>query len=237
LDNFELPTSPTINDINTFTFEVDDGLQEYEFGYGFAEEINLHGDVDSNNGRCMMNAVVRGRKRAASTKTVGLSLISNIEPLNLNAAALKIDGLGTAAGTAAAIADLLVAFNLKIVTGFLPDRSASGRSDKDFSQALYNGEHKVSGEMIFKMKSNAVTQIANARSAQGIVAQIAIPGTGTRSFKANLPLIFEQEPDWGSGDRAGVHTASFKFKAGYSRTSTAQGVSFPVNMSASTTIT
>lgn len=236
LDNFAMPTSPTINDISTFTFEVDDGLQEYEFGYGFVEEINLHGDVDSNNGRCLMNAVVRGRKRVASTKTASLSIIPNIEPLNLNAGSLKIDALGTAAGTASAIADLLVAFNLKIVTGFTPDRSASGRADKDFSQALYNGEHKVSGSLIFKMKSNAVTHIANARSATGIVAQIAIPGTGTRAVKANLPLIFDSEPNWGNSDRQGVHTVEMSFRAGYSRTSTAQGVSFPVNMSASTTI-
>src|SRR5581483_7315491 len=63
--------------------------------------------------------------------------------------------------------------------------TASGRASLDFAQALYNGEHKVTGSLICVMNAQSVTQIANARSAQAIILQLQIAGTGTRNFDAD----------------------------------------------------
>ena len=237
MDNYALPTSSTINDIKSFTAEFTDGLQEYEAGYVFCDKIAIHGDVDANNGRMLMNAELKGRMAAASTVTPSLGLIGLIEPLNLNAAVFKLDAIGTAFGTHAAMPNDLVAVDINIDPSQLADRSASGRATKDFAQSLFGGEPKITGKWTMKFNADAVTLLANARAGTGVISQLAIPGSGTRSFKANLPLVFTKAPNVGQADRKGIHTVEFDWEAGYSRTTTAQGPQFPVNMSASTTIT
>ena len=236
LDNFALPTSATIETIKTLSAEWYDGVQGFAAAYGFIEKWSVHADVDSNNGRVMMNAVMRARKMAAQAPTASLSQIANQQPINFNPANFKIDALGTAAGTASALTNTIVAFNIDAAPGFILDRSGSGRTDKDFSQAIFNGDPKVTGKFVVKANSSAYTHLANARSGTGIVVQLQLVGTGTRSQKFNLPLFFTKVSEVGRADRKGLHTLDLEWKAGYSNTSTAQGISFPLNMSASTTM-
>ncbi len=238
MDNFALPVdNTTINDISTFTFEWSDGIQEYEAGYGFCEKFSIHGDENANDGVVMMNAAIRARNRAVSTLTPALAAIGSILPLKVGACAIKIDALGTAAGTAAATPDWLKAFNIDVVTGWEADHSLSGRADGDFSSAIYNGAHKVSGKFEVLMKAATVTQIANAFAGTGIVVQLAMTGTGTRACKPALPIVLTKDPELGGADRNGKRMVTLEWEAGYSITTTAQGISFPTNMSASTTIT
>lgn len=238
LDNFEFPSgAASINDFSTFTFEWSDGIQEYEAGYGFVEKMTVHGDADANGGALLMSAVARARKRAASTITASLSPISLIQPLNVRAGTVKIDALGTAAGTAAATSNWLLSFSLEIVGGLVPDFSISGRADQDFAGVYYNGDHRVTGKLTCYMDATSVTQIANARTPTGIVMQLRFPGTGTRAAAFNLPISWTKDPSWGGGDKKGFHLVELEFEAGRSTTTTAQSISCPINMSASTSIT
>ncbi len=238
LDNFALPVdNTTLNDIATFTLEWSDGIQEYEAGYGFCEKFSIHADENANDGVVQGNATLRARASTPSTLTPGLAAIANILPFKVAACTIKVNALGTAAGTASATLDWLKAFNIDVVTGWGPDRSLSGRADGDFGSAIYNGQHKVSGKFEVLMTAPTVTQIANAKAGTGIVVQVGMTGTGTRAFKANLPIVFTKDPELGGADREGKRLVTLEWEAGYSTTSTAQGISFPTNMSASTTIT
>lgn len=237
LDNFAFPTSATVNDIATWTGQFDDGIQKFECGYVFCEKFSEHGERGQNGGVLMANAQLRGRKRATGwTGSPTPAVISGVQPLNIDNLTVKVDALGTAAGTAAAISNWVVGYNLDVETGMQAHPAASGRSSLDFAAAAYNGEHKVTGSLICVMDTNSVTQIANARSATGIILQLQITGTGTRKLTRNLPIYWVKDPEWGKADRNGFHEVTLEFEAGYSRTATAQGISMPINMSASTTI-
>lgn len=237
LDNFAFPTSASVNTISTWCGQFDDGLQKFECGYLFCEKFSIHGERGNNGGTVYANAQLRGRKRATGwSGTPTPVVISNVQPLNIDNLTVKIDALGTAAGTGAAVAAWVIGFNLDVETGQAVDPAASGRSSLDFYQSLFNGNHGVSGRLTCKMDSNSVTQIANARSATGIVLQLVLAGTGTRKATFNLPIYWTEDPAWGDADNNGFHTVDLAFEAGYSRTTTAQGISMPLNMSASTTI-
>lgn len=237
LDNFAVPTSATVNDIATWAGQFDDGLQKFECGYLFCEKFSEHGERGQNGGVLMANAQLRGRKRAMGwTGSPTPAVIANLQPLNIDNLTVKIDALGTAAGTGAAVSNWVVGYNLDVETGWKADPSASGRASLDYAQALYNGEHKVTGSLICLMNAQSVTQIANARSGQGIVLQLVIAGNGTRKLTRNLPLMWTKDPEWGKADRNGFHEVTLDFEAGYSRTTTAQGISLPINLSASTTL-
>jgi|GEM_PF-4594121 len=237
LDNFAFPTSATVNDIATWTGQFDDGIQKFECGYLFCEKFSEHGERGQNGGVLMANAQLRGRKRATGwTGTPAPTVIPNIQRLNINNLTVKIDALGTAAGSGAAVSNWVIGYNLDVETGWQADPTASGRASLDFAQALYNGEHKVTGSLICVMNAQSVTQIANARSAQAIILQLQIAGTGTRKLTRNLPIYWTKDPEWGKADRNGFHEVTLEFEAGYSRTATAQGISMPINLSASTTL-
>lgn len=237
LDNFAFPTAASsINDISTFTAEWTDGIQAYRSAYAFCTKFGIKGDENANGGTMQMNANLRAKKRATHTITADISPLANIKPLNIKNSTVKLDALGTAAGSGAAVSNWVKAFTLDVETGWVPD-SAMGGTDTDFQRAIYNGAHKISGKIDCLMDSNSVTEIANARTPTGRVLQIIINGTGTRKATFNLPIAYTKDPDWGSADRNGLHLVTFEFRAGYSRTTTAQGISFPLNMSASTTIT
>ena len=237
LDNFAFPTSATVNDIATWCGQFDDGIQKFECGYVFCEKFSEHGERGQNGGVLMANAQLRGRKRATGwTGSPAPTVISNLQPLNIDNLSVKIDALGTAAGTAAATSSWVIGYNLDVETGFQAHPAASGRASLDYISAAYNGEHKVTGSLICVMDSNSVTQIANARSGQGIILQLQVAGTGTRKLTRNLPIYFTKDPEWGKADRNGFHEVTLEFEAGYSRTATAQGISMPINLSASTTL-
>ncbi len=237
MDSYTIPSSSTINAIKTFTTEFSDGVQGFKAGYTFAEKISIHGDVDSNQGRILMNAQLRAQKSNTATLTPAITTVPLIEPLNINALTIKIDAPGTAAGTAAQTNNLLAAFDLNITTGWQPDRSASGRSARDFQQAIYNGQPQFAGKLVYKTTAAAYTQLANARTPVAAIVQLKVVGTGTRALTMNLPLAYSKISELERNDRKGIVTLEMEYEAGYSRTVTAQNVGFPVNMSASTTIT
>ena len=232
---FTFPTT-SANTIKTFTWEFATASQEYEFAYGFISKFGISGDVNSNNGRMMVNAVVNGRAATASNATSSLGFLANHEPLNFNNAAIKIDAAGTAAGTASATAGTLKGFSLDCETGWTIDASryADGRSAKDFS-ALTFTDYKLTGNLRILENATAVTQIANARAGTPIVVQILVNGSSSRAVKFNLPMVFTAPADLGN-DSNGLHLLEFPFTAGYSRTSTAQGPEINITASASTTL-
>lgn len=232
---FTFPTTAA-NTIKTFTWEFATGAQEYEFAYGFCSKFSVSGDVNANNGRMMLNAVMNGRVASASTVTASLGFLANHEPLNLNNATIKIDAVGTAAGTAAATSGLLKAFSLDCETGWTIDaaRYADGRSAKDFSTLTF-GDYKLTGKLRALLNAAAVTQIANARAGTPIIVQVAVNGSSSRVVKFNLPLVFTDTPELGS-DENGLHVVEFPFSAGYSRTSTAQAPEINITASTSTTL-
>lgn len=236
LDNFAFPTSATVNDIATWTGQFDDGIQKFECGYLFCEKFSEHGERGQNGGVLMANAQLRGRKRATGWTGSPTPAPLAVQPLNIDNLAVKVDALGTAAGSGAAVSNWVIGYNLDVETGWQASPAAAGRSSLDFGIALYNGEHKVTGSLICLMDANSITQIANARSATGIVLQLVVTGGGVRKLTRNLPIYWTKDPDWGKADRNGFHEVTLEFEAGYSRTSTAQGISMPINMAASTTL-
>lgn len=238
LDNFAFPTSATVNDIATWTGQFDDGIQKFECGYLFCEKFSEHGERGQNGGALLANAQLRGRKRATGwTGSPAPVVISNVQPLNIDNLAVNVAALGTAAGGGTAVSNWVIGYNLDVDTGWRNDPAASGRASLDYAQALYNGDHKVTGSLTCMMNAQSVTQIANARSATGVILQLLIAGNGTRKLTRNLPIFWTKDPEWGKADRNGFHEVTLEFEAGYSRTATAQGISFPLNMSASTTLT
>lgn len=238
LDNFAFPTDATaVNDFGTLSFEYSDGIQEWECPYNIFTETTVHGDADADGGLMKFNAVAIGRKRVTDTLTAALVPSVNMSPLNIRAGTVKIDALGTAAGTAAATSNWLLALELKINFGLELDYSVSARTTKDHAGAFQSGNHSVTGKLTCYMDSGSVTQIANARTPTGIVMQLAFPGAGVRSQKFNLPISWTKDPEWSDADRRGFHLVDLEFEAGYSSTSTAQGISMPLNLSASTTLT
>lgn len=237
LDSFAFPTSSTVNDIATWAGQFDDGLQKFECGYLFCEKFSEHGERGQNGGVLMASAQLRGRKRATGwTGSPAPAVIPNVQPLNIDNLTVKIDALGTTAGSGTAVSDWVIGYNLDIETGLKPSPAGSGRSSLDFGSALYNGEHEVSGALICMMNALSITQIANVRSGQGIILQLVITGNGTRKLTRNLPIMWTKDPEWGKAERNGFHEVTLEFEAGYSRTTTAQGISMPINLSASTTL-
>lgn len=228
--------STAANTIKTFTWEFSTATQEYEFTYGFCSKFSISGDVKSNNGRMMLNAVINGRVATASTVTASLGFLANHESLNINNATIKIDAVGTAAGTAAATSGFLKAFSLDCETGWAIDaaRFADGRSTKDFSTLTF-GDYKLTGKLRALLNATAVTQIANARAGTPIVVQVAVSGSSSRAVKFNLPLVFTSAPELGN-DENGLHVVEFPFTAGYSRTTTAQAPEINITASTSTTL-
>lgn len=233
---FAFPTT-SANTIKYFTHELVTATQEYEFGYGFCESFNVHGDVAADNGRIMYNAVIKGRAAAASTATASLGFLANHHPLNVNYATVHFDTIGTAAGTAAATSGYLRAFNLDVKTGWTAEaaRYADGRSTKDFSVTTFT-DYEITGTIRVKFGSQAVTHIAAARAGTPAAMAIKCNGASSRLVQFNLPLVFTETPEIGSDDEDGLHTVEFPFRAGYSRTTTAQAPSFDVTASASTTL-
>lgn len=234
---FTFPTT-SANTIKTFTHEMCTATQEYEFGYGICTEFNIHGDVAADNGRIMYNAVHVGRASSASTATGSLGFLANHHPLNINYATIHFDTIGTAAGTAAATAAYLRAFNLNVKTGWTAQaaRYADGRSAKDFSVATFT-DYEITGSIRVKFGSQAVTHIASARAGTPAAMAIKCSGASSRVVEFDLPMVFTDTPSIGSGNEEGLHVVEFPFRAGYSRTSSAQGPGITVTASASTTLT
>lgn len=231
---FPLPTTAP-NTISTFTFEAVMAriLQEYEFGYGFISKLGISGDCEADGGTMKVNCVIEGRKAVPSTVTASLALIPSREMMNLRAAAFKVDALGTAAGTAAATTGVLRAFSLDLETGWQPKAYADGRTDKDWSIAQFNPDAmKLTGKMRLYKAATAVTQLANARSATGIVVQVDVPGTATLDCKFNLPLLWLSAPK----EEANSDNVEFDFEAGYDSAGTPQGAAINLTL-ANTTIT
>ena len=234
---FTFPTT-SANSIKTFTHELSTATQEYEFGYGFCESFNIHGDVAADGGRIMYSAVHKGRNSAASTLTASLGFLANYHPLNINYATVHFDTIGTAAGTAAATAAYLRAFSLEVKTGWTVPaaRYADGRSAKDFSVATFT-DYEITGTMRVKFGSQAVTHVASARAGTPAAMAIKCSGASSRVVQFDLPFVFTDTPSIGSGNEDGLHTVEFPFRVGYSRTTTAQGPAITVTATASTTVT
>lgn len=231
---FPLPTTAP-NTISTFTFEVVMAriLQEYEFGYGFISKLGFSADCEADGGTAKVNFVVEWRKAVPSTVTSSLALIPSREMMNLRTASFKIDALGTAAGTAAATTGTLRAFSLEFETGWQPKPYADGRTDKDWSVAQFNPDTlKLTGKMRLYKGSSAVTQLANARAATGIVAQVAFDGTDTLAANFNLPLLWISPPSENTTEDA----LEFEFESGYDSAGSTQGAAINLTL-ASTTIT
>lgn len=234
---FAFPTTAA-NTIKTFTHELVTATQEYEFGYGFCESFNVHGDVAADNGRILYNAVIKGRQAAPSTATGSLGFLTAHHPLNINDATVHFDTIGTAAGTAAATSGYLRAFNMDIKTGWTVEASryADGRSTKDFSVLTFT-DYEWTGTLRVKFGAQAVTHVASARAGTPAAMAIKCLGAASREVDFIMPMVFTDTPTIGSGNEDGLHTVEFPFRVGYSRTSTAQGPSINVTASASTTLT
>lgn len=235
---FTFPTT-TVNTIGSMTFEFATAQQEYEAGYGFLEKFSIHGDGGANNGQIMFNGVVRARAASASSKTPGLGVYANHQPLIINAATkFSIDAVGTAAGTGSHIAGTLRGFSLDCETGWKPGYYVDGRAAKDFSVPEGGGNNfKITGNLKLLMGATAVTEIANARAGTGRIVQIALAGTSGRAALLNLPLTFTAAPQIGETVENDLIMVSFPYAVGYSRTATAQGASINLTTSASLTIT
>ena len=230
---FLLPTTAP-NTLSTFSFEyvLARILQEYEFGYGFISKLGFSADCDVDGGIAKVNCVIEGRKSAASTVTGALALIPSREMMNLRTATFKVDALGTAAGTAAATSNALRAFSLDLETGWEPGPYADGRTDLDWSLPIFNPDKmKLAGKMKLYKGSAAVTQIANARAATGIVTQVGFDGTGTLAALFNLPLLWNQVKNDINNDYV-----ELDYEAGYDNAGTTQGAAINMTL-ASTTIT
>jgi hypothetical protein len=241
-------TFPTVgactNAISTFTWEVAIGgqvTQEYEFGYGFASKISLHGDAKANEGQMFVNAVIEGQKAIPSTLTGSLGFIPAREMMNLRAAMWDLNALGTAFETPGASPNFLASptvatlrgFSLDIETGFYPGFYADGKTNKDFSIAEGGGSgYKLSGKIKGKLNAAMVTEIANARSATGKIMQIVIPGSTTLLCDIRLPILWSSAPKLLSQEEDGMWFVEFDFISGYSRTTTAQAPS--INLTTAT---
>lgn len=230
---FAFPTT-TPNSISSFTWEIATAAQEYEFGYGFCESFNVHGDVGSDNGRIMVNAVMRGQKAAPSTATGSLGFLANYQPLNINNSTIHFDTVGTAAGTASATSNYLKAFSIDVKTGWTPGKYADGRTAKDFSIAEFGG-YEISGKIRAVLTATAVTEIANARAGTPRIMAIKINGTSSRVVEFDLPLVYTEISDLGD-EKDGLIPVEFTFKSANSRTTTAQAPAINVTASASTTV-
>jgi len=234
---FTFPTT-AVNTLRYFTWELATSVQEYEFAYGFAESFSIHGDTMANNGRVQLNAIIKGRKAAASTLTASLGFVANHQPLNLNNATIKFDAVGTAAGTAAATSGYLRGFSMDVKTGWSAGMYADGRSALDFAVAEGGGGgYEITGNLKCLLSATGVTEIANSRAGTGRVVQIALNGTASRLVKLNLPLIYTAAPQIGGTVENGLIMVSFPFKAGYARTVTAAGPEINITTSSLLTIT
>lgn len=231
--SFTFPTT-SANTIGTFTHELGTPSQEYEFGYGVCTDFSIHGDVGADNGQIKYNAKHQGRVSAASTVTGSLGLIPNRHPLNMNYATLHFDAVGTAGGTASAVAAVFRAFNIDVVTGWELRKYGDGRSAKDGSVAVYKN-YEISGTVKFDLASSVVTRIANARAGTPEVMAIKMNGT-SRLVTAVMPLAWSEISEMGDDD-GGIIPVTLNFKSAYSTTSSAQGPSFAVTCSAATTVT
>ena len=236
---FTLPTLVTPNAISTFTWEYKFGNQEYEFGYGFAKKIGIHGDSESNDGILQGNAVIEGRKSAPSTMTASLAQLASREPLSVLGGTFKLDALGTAFGTASALAGTLRAFAVNLdPTGWAAGKYVDGRTDKDFALAEGGGVgYKIKGEVRVSMTAAMVTEIANARAGTGRIMEIALAGTSSRAFKIQLPIFYHPDEINVDQEANGMRLVTLPWTAKYSRTTTSQGPQFSLTSSASTTVT
>lgn len=233
---FALPTLVTPNAIKTFTWEFASARQEYEFPYGFARKIGIHGNAEQNGGLIYCNAEIEGRKSSASTATASLGHIASREAMNLRSATLKVDALGTAFGTAAALSNCLREINVDVETGWVAKGYAASRSDKDFAVAEGGGVgYKLTGSMLLAFTADVVTELANARAGTGRIVEVAVSGTGSRAFKFQLPLKWKPQ-DVGMEEDSGMRLLRLPFISKYSRTSVAQGPQFVITASASTTV-
>lgn len=235
---FDFPVS-TPNTLSTFTFEYATGVQEYEFGYGFAKKIGISASAVDNNGIARMNATIVGRKSTPATLTATLSQLGNRQPLSLRGGTLKLDALGTAYGTAEATANTLRAFSLDIDQAWTEEYYADGRADKDFSVAQGGAvNYKLTGECLFAFNSACVTEIANARAATGRILEVALAGTSSRAVKFQLPIVWKpNEITIGDQDSNGLRLVRIPYEARYSRTTTAQSPQIVCTLSTLTTVT
>ncbi len=234
---FVFPTgSAGPNGITSFTWEVADNIQEYEFTGGFCESFSIHGDVGANNGQLLLNAVILGQAATASTVTAGLGFLANYEPLSIYNTDIHFDTIGTAPGSAAKTSGLLKAFNVDVKTGWHPGAYADGRTTLDHGSIEYGG-YEITGRLRCLLNATAVTNIANARAGTPQNVEIGIAGTSSREVKIDMPIVFTAAPQIGDSEVNGLRTVEFPFRAGDSRTTTAAGVGINVTATASTTVT
>jgi hypothetical protein len=231
---FAFPTT-SANSISPFTWEMATKVQEWEFGYGVCTNFNIHGDVNADNGSIMYNAVIDGRASATSTLTGSLTTLPSLIPLNINAASIHFDSLGTAAGSASATANILRAFSLDVVTGWELRRYADGRSAKDGSIAVYKN-YEISGDLTFDLDTATLTRISNARTGASEIVAIKMVGASSTAVTLKLPLSYSEIGAVNENDD-GLVTVTMGIRGGYSTTTTAQGPVMLVVPAVDTTVT
>ena len=227
-----------LNTLNTFTYEVNTSVSNasYTVTYCFVEKFGVHADADSNNGNVYTNATIRGRAATAKAGTSSLGFLAAMEHATLNMCTLKLDAVGTAAGTASATNNVLKGFSFDVDTGNKPGDYASGRSSKDFS-VIDQGDFTIDTKVRLLLSATAVTRISNMRAGTPEVVQVAIVGSNSRVTKFNLPTIWTDIAEIGETDSNGLLMVELTGKSAYSRTSTAQGANINVTLSGSTTVT
>lgn len=222
----------------TFSWECVTAVQAYEFSYGFTEKWNINGNAHSDNGRIKYNRIVRGRKVTTTTATASMGFLANEDFMLINNSSIKLDALGTAAGTASATSNWLKGISLDCETGFFVGKYADGRSTLDFSTIDGGGvDYKLTGEIEAVFNATGVTQLANARAGTAAIMQWLVNGNNSRSAKFNMPFVYTAAPKLNEDEVNGLVIARFPFQVGYDTTSTAQGPSVIVVPSGATTVT
>ncbi|HZQ08605.1 MAG TPA: hypothetical protein VFD70_18630 [Anaerolineae bacterium] len=231
---FPLPTT-TPNTIKTFTYEYVTRTQSYQVPYCFIPEWEVHGDVNNDNGKVLLNGRVRGRKAVPASPTAGLGYIPSLDFANVNNSTIHFDSLGTAAGSAAARTGFMKGFSINNKTGWNEGRYGDGRPAADFAVHEFS-DYEISGTVKALFNANAATELANARAGSGRIMAIKINGNTSRVMVCKLPIIFDKAPKLGDEEN-GLVLVTFPWHAGYSETATAQPPQFDVTLSGATTVT
>ena len=241
--DFAYPTSTTLNAIAMNTWEVSLAGQmtalDYEIPNAFLPTWAIHGDADANGGQIFFNGVVKGGKAVASTKTNSLTFLAGREMMNLRAASVDFNAVGTAfgAGTIATpTVGTVKAFSLEQQRMFLPGYYADARANKDFGVIEGGSDYILKGKITALLNDTMIAQVAAARAGTPITFQMVVPGAATVKADFRLPLVWTSTPEILSEEKEGLVMVSFDYQSRYMRTTTAAGPAINITL-ASTTIT
>ena len=205
---FPLTASPAIE---SRTWEISDGLQEYELAGGIVESFSLSG-VATDDGVVQFSVNVIGTDMVKSTITGALSS-RTVETLPASMCALYIDAIGGTVGTTVK-ADTLISWTLDYTTGVhLKKFQSGGISPTQFGYGVPGVKLSVTAEF----NAAAIAELdAYAANTGRLVRIIGLGTTAGATMKRTLQIdvagdITDISDLW--GDRDGNTTVDLTITA------------------------